>query len=365
MEDYYKILGINKGASEEEVKKAYRKLAHQYHPDKKGGDEKKFKEINEAYQVLSNKEKRNQYDKYGRVFDNNGFGAGQGGPFGGFDFGGAQFGDFGDFGDIFEMFFEGMGGARQRRKTYQHGADLELVQEITLEEAYKGVEKKIKYKADVKCSACKGLGHEANSEFETCNICNGRGEIKESRKTFFGNFEQIRICEKCHGTGQIPKKICQTCKGIGKIKGEKELEIKILAGIFDGQIIKIKGAGEAGERGAGDGDLFVKIKVKHHHIFERQGDNLIANKKINIVDLLYKMVNAEKIEIDAISGKKINIVIPKEFEFDQPLRIVGEGMPKWNSFGKGDLLIKFKIEHPKKINSKIKKTLDDLNSEFN
>ncbi|TRZ64033.1 MAG: molecular chaperone DnaJ, partial [Spirochaetia bacterium] len=308
--DYYKILGINKGASEEDVKKAFRKLAHKYHPDK-GGDEKKFKEINEAYQVLSNKEKRAQYDRFGRVFSGNqqagggfnDFDFSQGGPFGGaqdepfgFDFGqgnpfggdGARMdfsGDFGDLSDVFDAFFEGM-GVKQKRRSYHGGADIQIAQEIDLEEAYRGAEKKIKYSVSIKCEKCGGLGHDPKAGFEKCETCGGRGEIKEIRKSFFGDIMQVKACPKCFGAGQIPKKVCEVCHGVGKMKGEKNLTIEIRSGIADGQIIKIQGGGEAGERGAKEGDLYVIIKIKPHSIFKRQGDDLIIKKDFKMVDLL-------------------------------------------------------------------------------
>lgn len=367
--DYYKILGVLKGASEEEIKKAYRKLAHKYHPDKPGGDEKKFKEINEAYQVLSNPQKRAQYDKFGRVFEGQQTGGGgfQGGPFGGFggfDFDFNQFSEGGEFGDIFDMFFDGL-GMREKRKTYKRGSDIQMIQEITLEEAFKGFEKKIKYKVDVKCGKCSGLGHDPKSGFTTCNTCAGKGEIKETKNTFFGNFTQVKSCVSCFGTGQIPNKVCDTCKGKGAVSGERDISVKILPGINNGQIIKINGAGEAGERGAGDGDLFVTVMVKPHNLFFRDGDNLIVQKEINVADLISELVGDEdKIEVPSIAGKKISVKIPKDFDLTQMIRISGEGMPHFNRIGKGDLFVKFKIKSPKKISLKSKKLLEDLRKDL-
>ena len=374
MRNYYEILGVSKSASQEEIKTAYRKLAHKYHPDKKGGDEGKFKEINEAYQVLSNPEKRAQYDRYGRTFDGaqGPFGGAGSGPFGGFDFGGQQgWGSFGqgfdfdlgnaDMGDIFEAFF---GGGRDRRRTYKRGSDIEIIQEITLEEAFSGVEKTLRYKTEVKCQKCKGVGHDVGAGFKKCDVCGGKGEIKETKNTFFGSFAQVKVCAHCHGTGQIPNKICEVCKGAGRVKGEKEVTVKILPGINDGQIIKIKSAGEAGERGAEEGDLFVRVKVRPHNIFRREGDNLIIKKEIKLVDLLFNLAEDGKIEVPAMSGKKIKVDIPKDFDLAQLLKIQGEGMPHFNKSGRGDLLIEFKIKTPKKISSKAKNLLDDLGKEI-
>jgi molecular chaperone DnaJ len=378
MSDYYKILGINKGASEEEIKKAFRKLAHKYHPDK-GGDEKKFKEINEAYQVLSNKEKRAQYDRFGRVFsaqggpayggEGAGFGfewpfGGQAGPFGGTQgpFGEIKFDfdpDFGDLGDIFDAFFEGL-GVRQKRRTYQRGADVQVIEEITLEEAFRGTEKKIRYSVSVRCEKCGGLGHDPKAGFEQCPVCAGRGEIKETRRSFFGDFVQVKPCDKCFATGQIPKKICEVCRGSGRIKGEKNVTVEIRPGIADGQIIKIQSAGEAGERGTKEGDLYVRIKIKPHPVFRRQGDDLIVKKEVNLIDLLLE----KKIEIPIISGNKLKIEIPADFDLKSNLRISGEGMPHFGSIGRGDLIVEFKIKTPKKLSEKAKKILEDLEKEL-
>jgi len=394
--DYYKILGVSKAATEEEIKKAYRKLAHKYHPDKAGGDEKKFKELNEAYQVLSSKEKRAQYDRYGRVFSAGGgsasgeggpFGFAQGGPFGGFGGGPFDFsaqggpssgwdpntGDFGfgpdfemgDLGDIFDAFFEGM-GIKQRRRTYHRGSDIQINLEISLEEAFKGLEKEINYQTEVKCVKCEGVGHDSKAGFKKCSVCDGRGEIKETRNTFFGNFTQIKTCSVCHGSGQIPNKVCDTCKGSSRVKSERRVKVNVIPGVGDGQIINVKNMGQAGERGAESGDLFVKIKIKPHPVFIREGDNLIAKKEIGLIDLLLSFADGgKKIEAPTLSGKKITIEIPAGFDIRQPIRIAGEGMPHFNGFGRGDLFVVLEVKTPKKLSSKAKKLLDDLNKETN
>lgn len=377
MADYYKILGVNKNASEEEIKKAFRKLAHKYHPDKGGGDEKKFKEINEAYQVLSNKEKRAQYDRFGKVFE--GAAGGQKGPFGGFGFDfstgpGAGFGfdfdprmfDGSDLSDIFDVFFEGI-GFKPKRRTYQRGSDIEIVQEITLEEVFGGVKKNLKYKIAVRCQKCGGLGHDEKSKFHQCPACAGQGEIKETRSTFFGSFVQVKKCHKCFGSGQIPDKFCDICRGSGKVSGEKEVKVEIRPGVSDGQLIKIKGAGEVGERGAGEGDLYVRIKVKPHPVFERRGDDLRIKKEVNLIDILL----GRKIEIPTISGHKLQVEIPAHFDLKQDLIIPGEGMPRFGAMpvggqvsGRGNLIVEFKIKTPKKLSEKAKKILEDLEGEL-
>lgn len=361
--DYYKILGVDRTASEEDIKKAYRKLAHQYHPDRPGGNEQKFKEINEAYQILSNKEKRAQYDRFGRMFD----GAG---PFGGgFDFrnfsDGFEFGfdlrhfeDLGGISDIFDAFFDGLGV--KRRKTYKRGSDVELVEELTLEEVFRGVNKPARINMLVSCRECGGQGFDAAAGSAPCASCDGRGEIRESRNTFFGSFSQVRPCGKCFGSGQIPKKICHSCQGSGRVRGAREINLNILPGVADGQIIKLAGAGEAGERGAEAGDLYIHIKVKQHPLFERQGDDLLVNREVNILDALL----GKKIEINSISGNKITIEIPPNYNLKEKLRIPGEGMPKFGGKGRGDLYVVFDIKTPGKLSAKAKKLLDELRREL-
>lgn len=363
--DYYKILGVSRDASEEEIKKAYRKLAHQYHPDKSGGDEAKFKEINEAYQVLSNREKRAHYDRFGTAEPFGGFSAG-GGPVPGWDFSGFpgagyswEFShDIGDLEDIFETFFEGL-GVRSRRPTYHRGSDLEVVQEITLEEAFHGTVKDLRIKTAITCEACKGQGGDIAAGFRVCPVCKGQGEIREEKRTFFGSFSKIKTCNQCRGTGQVPNKICSVCEGKGSVPGERKVRVEILPGVENNQIIKIKGAGEAGERGSAAGDLYVRIRVKPHPSFQREGDDIIVRKEINVLDLLL----GKKIEIPTISGGKIWVEIPPGFNLKENLRIPGEGMPRFGSFGRGDLLVNFVIKAPKKPSAKLKKLLEEQGEE--
>ncbi len=363
--DYYKILGIEKGASEDDVKKAYRKLAHQYHPDKPSGNADKFKQINEAYQVLSNKEKRQQYDRFGRIFDGpmgegSPFGGSTGSPFGfefGFDPNNIE--DLGNMGDIFEAFFDGL-GIKRKRKTYEHGADLETTLEITLEEAFRGTSKTLNVESFVPCLKCSGVGYSAKEGLEDCSACNGQGEIKESRKSFFGSFTQVKVCVKCAGNGQIPKKPCTACSGTGRLKNEKKINIDIAPGIEDGQIIKISGAGDAGLRSASAGDLYARIKVAIHPIFERIESNLLVKKEINIIDVLL----GKKVEIKTIGGNILSIEIPSNKNLNEELRISGEGMPRLGSSGRGDLYIKFIIKQPQKLSGRAKKILEDLDREL-
>ena len=357
--DYYKILGVAKGATDAEIKKAYRTLAHKYHPDKKGGDEARFKEINEAYQILSDKTKKANYDRYGNAEPFSGSG--------GFNWGGAgfegidpsAFGDMGDLGEIFESFFEGI-GIRPKRRTYNRGSDIETSLEITLEEAFRGVIRELKIKTYVRCSDCHGRGADHKEGYTTCSACAGQGEVKEQSRTFFGSFYQVKTCKECSGTGQIPNKACEACRGNGRKNAERKVSVEILPGVQNGQIIKIKGAGEAGERGAEEGDLYIQIRVALHSVFARRGDDLVVKKDIELISLLL----GKKLEIPTITNNKISIEIPAHFNLKEELRIRGEGMPHFGNIGRGDLLINFTIRAPKKLNSKAKQLLEDLEKEL-
>ena len=378
MKDYYKILGVHKSSSAEEVKKAYRKLAHQHHPDKQGGDEAKFKEINEAYQVLSDLQKRAQYDRFGTAepFGSPRWDYGEAGGAGGWDFSGfggvpgwegfnVQY-DFGDLGDVFESFFEGL-GVRPKRPTYRRGSDLETIEEITLEEVFRGAVKDLHIKTSVTCKACNGQGGDPAAGSKQCTVCHGRGEVREERKTFFGSFAQVRACNTCKGFGQIPNKVCSICKGGGRVLGEHKLRVEILPGIQDNQTIKIKGGGEAGERGTGVGDLYVRVRIKPHHTFARRNDDLVVRKEVKVMDLLL----GRKIEIPTISGGKIHVEIPAGFNLKEALKIPGEGMPRFSAGGgpasgwggRGDLLVDLIIKAPKKPSGRMQKLLEDLEKE--
>lgn len=370
--NYYDVLGVRRDASEEDIKKAYRRLAHKFHPDKSGGDGQKFKEVSEAYHVLSNSEKRAQYDRFGRVFDGS-TGSPHGGG-GGFDpsrgFGGQGFNfEFGfdpsDFGnmenisDLFDSFFEGI-GVKRKRRTYQRGSDLELAQEITLEETFRGVTKPARFSSLVRCETCAGIGHFPDKGFTACTTCNGRGEIQESRNTFFGNFSQVRRCAKCGGAGQIPNKVCGTCTGTGRIRGEREVQIHIASGVESGQIIKVAGAGEVGERGADPGDLYVRVTVKPHPQFTRDGNHLFLKQAVGIVPLFL----GRTIHIPTLDGRKVAVEIPANFNIKDKLRISGEGMPHLGGRGRGDLFVEFDVSTPKRLSAEAKKLLEELEGEL-
>ncbi len=362
MKDYYKILGVQKEASEEDVKKAYRKLAHQHHPDKKGGDESKFKEINEAYQVLSNKEKRSAYDRFGTADVPPGAGfAGGGNPFAGFDFGNinVNFDGADDLGDIFGAFFEGM-GVRGKRRSFEHGADLEMREEITLEDAFRGARKTVRLEMLTKCEWCEGKGYDAKKGTVKCATCGGRGEVRETRRTFFGNFEQVRECTDCFGTGEKPNEPCPICAGAGRVRGTREIAFEILPGVSDGQIIKITAGGEAGLRGTPAGDLYVRIAIKKHPVFMREESDLYATVQLSIVNALA----GKGMTLRGIDGKEVKIDLPPGFNLREKFRIKGEGMPRFRSFGRGDLYVSIDAILPKKINPKARKLLEELENEL-
>ncbi|MDD5760850.1 MAG: DnaJ C-terminal domain-containing protein, partial [Candidatus Pacebacteria bacterium] len=299
MKDYYEILGVSRDASQEEIKKAFYKLAHKYHPDK-GGSAEKFKEINEAYQVLSNKEKRQQYDKFGRVFE--GADAGFRKGFSGFDWSdfnwqggnfetpfGFSMGDF-DLNDIISDFFRGATGGETRKTSYQakstdrNGRNIEVSLEISLEEAAFGSKRVISFKTYLVCEHCQGKGYEPGSKLKECPNCKGEGSIRQSRRSFLGEITQIVECPKCKGKGRVPEKPCETCGGDGRYYGNKEIKVDIPVGIRDGETIRIRHEGEAGILGGSSGDLYIRVIIKPHPVFERRGDDLYMTLPISFTE---------------------------------------------------------------------------------
>jgi molecular chaperone DnaJ len=354
--DYYEVLGVAKSATQDEIKKAFHKLAHKHHPDK-GGDEKKFKEINEAYQVLSDSKKRAQYDQFGKVDDNaSGFNWAWGNP----QSAGVEF-DFGDIGEIFEDFFSGgFGGARRgTKKDIKRGKDIQVDLEIKLEDILTEKIEKISLNKFVVCHRCKGQGAEPGTKIKECFSCRGTGQVQKIKKTFLGSYTTIATCPECQGEGTIPEKPCNVCKGEGRTKTTEEIEIRIPAGVDTNQTIRVEGKGEAGKKGGKSGNLFVRIFIKKHPVFERRGDDLFASLSINFS----QAVLGDKIEIETLDKKKLLLEIPEGTESGKILRISGKGVPHFGGFGKGNLYIELKIKTPKKMTKEQKKLFEKLKEE--
>ncbi len=350
--DYYDILGVTKTATEEEIKKAFRKKAHQYHPDKGGGDEAKFKEINEAYQVLGNKDKRSQYDRFGSNFNQAG---GQG--FGGFEgFGGQGFninmddlGDmFGGFGDIF-----GFGGGQRRRST--RGSDLELSLSIPFMESVFGAEKAITLNKTVSCKTCSGSGAEPGTHPETCKTCQGKGRVHKLQNTMFGQVQMQVACPDCKGEGKIITKPCKVCHGSGVTKEQVSLTIKIPAGISSGETMRLSGQGEAGEKGSGSGDLYIKILVSPDPRFTRQGNDIVTRSTISFPDAAL----GTKVDVETVDGK-VTLKIPEGTQSGKVFILKSKGVPHLRGKGRGDHLVEVIVKTPTNLTKKQKQLLDEL-----
>jgi molecular chaperone DnaJ len=352
MKDYYEILGIQRTASEDEVKSAFRKLAQKYHPDKKGGDEAKFKEISEAYTVLSDKKRRAEYDTYGKTFA----GGGGGGGFQGFDFSQFQGGFNGqnvefDLGDIFGEFFGGGAGARQAR-----GRDISIDIELSFHESIFGTDRRVLISKMGVCDTCTGTGAEKGSSLVSCSACNGKGEIRETRNSFFGTFATTRTCPKCHGTGKIPEKPCKTCQGAGVAKKQEEIHIVVPAGVSDGEMIRMPGRGEVASGGSA-GDLYVKLHVKTDGAFTREGNHLIRALPVKLTDALL----GATYHVRGVEGD-LPVEIPAGVVHGEMLRIKGQGVP-YGRNNRGDLLVRVDIQFPKKLSKEQRALIDKLRTE--
>ena len=339
--DYYEILSVTRNSSGEDIKKAFRKLAIQHHPDKNPGDKKseeKFKEINEAYETLSDEKKRKMYDQFGHAASNMG-GGGQG------PFGGAGAADFGDiFGDIFGDLFgqgggRGRGGQRGGRRA-RAGSDLETQVDVTFEEAYQGVEKVITLNKRSECETCHGSGAKAGTQAETCKVCAGRGEVTFQQ----GFFAVSRPCTHCHGTGQIIPSPCQTCRGTGKVKKTSQLSVTIPAGIDTGQRLKLSNEGEVGEHGGPSGDLYIVVNVLDHDFFNRDGAEVICDVPITFV---HAALGAE-IDVPTLDGT-VAMKIPAGTQSHKVFRLKGKGLPYLGRGGRGDQLVRVMVEIPSKL----------------
>jgi molecular chaperone DnaJ len=347
--DYYETLGIQKGASDDDIRKAYRTLAKKYHPDvsKEDHAEAKFKEVQEAYDTLSDPQKRAGYDQYGH----------QGNPFGG-QGGGAGFGDFaGGFGDIFSQFFGGGGASRQRTNANgpQRGDDLERTVTIDFMEAVIGTKKTFTVEVDEECHVCHGSGADSSKDIEACDRCHGDGFINVEQRTMFGNMRTQQACPKCNGAGKIIKKRCQTCNGRGRVKANKTVDVNIPAGVDNNMSLKVAGYGNGGLKGGPTGDLFLNFRVKPHKVFRRQDDDIILDVPITIT----QAVLGATVEIPTIYGD-VDLKIPQGIEHGTIMRMREKGVSNVRSKRKGDQQVVINIQIPKNVGTAERKLYEQL-----
>lgn len=343
--DYYELLGLEKGASEEEIKKAFRKRALKYHPDRNPGDkeaEEKFKELNEAYQVLSDPQKKAQYDQFGTA-DFNGAG---------FD-GGFDFSDLGGFGDIFDSFFGGgFSSGGRRRNGPQKGADLEYSLNLTFEEAVFGVEKEVSVTRSENCEECHGSGAAHGSNPQTCDKCGGTGQMRIQRNTPLGSFVSMSTCDKCSGKGTIVKDPCHHCKGKGKVRKQRKIKVNVPAGVDTGNIIPIRGQGEHGANGGPPGDLYIGIRVSTHPTFKRNGFDIYIDTHISFA----KATLGTTLKVPTIDGD-VKYEVPEGTQPGTVFRLKGKGVPRVNGHGRGDQYVNVIVDVPKSLNQKQKEAL--------
>lgn len=355
--DYYELLGVTKSASQEEIKKAFHKLAHKYHPDK-GGDSAKFKEINEAYQVLSDAQKRQQYDQYGSV---DGDFSAQGGPASGWNWAWqnqAQGGfDAEDLGDIFENFFSfGGGGRATRRKDVKKGKDIQVDIEIELAETLKPIVRQIKLGKLISCVRCHANGAEPETKVNECFSCRGTGQVQQVKRTILGSYTSFATCPECKGEGTKPEKPCNVCRGEGRLKGDDTVEFTIPAGIDNNQAMEIPEKGDAGKKGGKAGDLYVRVYVKKHAVFARKGDDLYLTQEISFSQAAL----GDEIEIPALEGTQILLTVPAGTESGRILRVSGKGIPNFGSSHRGNMYVELLVKIPKKLTREQRKALEDL-----
>ncbi|MDK2929934.1 MAG: molecular chaperone DnaJ [Bacillota bacterium] len=350
--DYYEVLGVDRNASQDEIKKAFRKLARKYHPDMNKEDpsaEEKFKEINEAYEVLSDPEKRRRYDQFGHAAEGP-----AGGPGG---MGGWDFGDFGtSFDSIFDMFFgSGFGGTRAARPGPERGADLRYDLEISLEEAALGLEREIEVVRLDTCSTCGGTGAKPGTSSVTCPVCGGRGQTTQVRTTAFGRFTSITTCPRCGGEGRVIESPCQTCQGRGRVRKRKKIRVRIPAGVDSGMRVRVAGEGEAGVRGGPPGDLFVFITVRPHEVFQREGNDIFCEIPISI----WQAALGDDIEVPALEGRA-SLHIPEGTQTGTAFRLRGKGIPDVHGGPRGDQYVRVKVVTPTRLTDREKELIREL-----
>lgn len=350
--DYYEVLGISKSASADEIKKAYRKAAVAHHPDKEGGDEAKFKEVSEAYEVLKDSQKRQRYDQFGHAGVGGSSGGGGGNPFEGFGGQNVNF-DFGDggLGDIFGQFFGGGGGGRQAP---QRGRDVEVSLQLSFEEAVFGVEEKIELDMDNECTHCKGTTVEPGHDMKTCPTCKGAGQVGRVMNTIFGQIQQNAICDTCKGRGKVPEKICTVCHGKGTQRSKRAITLKVPAGIDDGATIRLNGNGEA--LGGGEkGDLYVHIRVKAHKRFTREGDIILSEEHIGMVDAAL----GTEIDVETVDGT-VRMKVPAGTQSGTDFKLSNHGVTQLRSDKRGPHIVSIIVDTPTKLSKKQKELLTQL-----
>lgn len=359
--DYYEVLGVSKDASADEIKKAFRRKAIEYHPDKQGGDEAKFKEINEAYEVLKDSSKRQRYDQFGHA-GVGGNGASGGDPFSGFGgFGGAgqemhfDFGDMG-LGDIFNSFFGGGTGGRTRQRA-QRGRDVETSVDISFEDAVFGTETDLKLELEDSCSHCKGTTVEPGHELKTCDQCKGSGQVITVARTVFGNIQQASVCPKCRGKGKVPEKACTNCGGKGTERKRQVVRLKIPAGIDDGSTIRLREHGEAVANGP-KGDLYVNVRVKPHKKFTREGDLILSEEVVSMIDAAL----GTELEVETVDGP-IKMKIPAGTQSGTDFKLSGHGVPHLKKDTRGAHIVTIHVETPTNLSKKQRELLKSFQNE--
>ncbi len=369
--DYYEVLGVDKNASTEDIKKAYRRLARQYHPDvnKESGAAEKFKEINEAHQILSDQQKRAAYDRFGKAGAQQGFGQQGGAGFGGFggfegfDFSGSfsQSG-FNDIGDLFDMFFTG-GSGRQRGSSSHgpsRGHDLRLDVAITLQEAAHGIEKEFEISHLIKCKKCGGSGAKPGTSAQVCPRCKGAGQVQVSQRTILGNFTQVTTCPSCQGQGKTISSPCPDCRGTGRSRERQKINVKIPPGVESGHKLRVSSAGDTGQNNGPSGDLYIYLTVKEDSSFEREGADLYCKTSISITQACL----GSNIEVPTIYNKKVELKIPSGTQPNTTFRIKGQGMPRLNRAGIGDQYVLVDIKIPSHLTGEQKELLKKLSASF-
>lgn len=368
--DYYKILGVDKNSSEEEIKKAFKKLAMQFHPDRPGGDEKKFKEINEAYQILIDKDKRARYDQFGSDFEQQGGWGAQGaswedvmnafrGQNGGFSFNFGSGGGGGGFEDLFGDFFGFSGGGRGGRGRRARGSDIQVDVELSFKEAAFGVEKQIHLRKQSACDVCVGSGNEPDSKMEKCSTCKGQGQVVQVQRTFLGAMQTVVSCSDCQGRGERTTKKCKHCGGSGVVNKSQDLAVKIPAGIDEGESIRLSGYGETAPHGGGSGDLYVRVHVAPNKYFHREGFDVYTESEISFA----QAVLGDKIDVETLDGS-VKLVVPEGIESGQMIKIKGHGITHLGRNTRGDQFVKIKIRVPRRLSRDARKKLEELKNEL-